>query len=105
MTWQFLTTTGGHGFLTSDNPVFFHEGLGIGHQLSEVTFPISTNITLWATWRTDLLEGFVQTTEQVVDEINRRMVSVASRWVFHGRYRRWIITLVNRSFHRLNRLI
>ncbi len=105
MTWQFLTTTGGHGFLTSDNPVYFHEGLGLAHQLAEVTFPISTTVALWATWRTDLPEGFVRTTAQVVDEINRRAVNVASRWVFHARRRRWIITLVNRSSHELNRLI
>lgn len=105
MTWQFMTTTGGHGFLTSDNPVYFHEGLGLAHQQAEVTFPLSTNIALWATWRIDLQEGYVPTTEQVVDEINRRTVSIASRWIFHARRRRWILTLVNRPSHTLRRLI
>jgi hypothetical protein len=49
MTWRFLTFDEYPAFLTSDNPVFFFTAMGIGKPASEVTFPISSHIALWAT--------------------------------------------------------
>jgi len=41
MTWQFFVCEKPSGFLTCDNPVFFFESIGIGKDISEVSFPIS----------------------------------------------------------------
>jgi len=57
MTWVFFTSEKSQPFLTNDNPVFFHESIGVGNPESELTFPISSNITLWATWKGDIKEG------------------------------------------------
>jgi len=104
MTWQFFTSDKDSAFLTSDNPVFFHEELGIGHQHSEVSFPISRNVVLWATWRTDLPEGFVQSNERMVREINRRTVSTATRYVFYSREEEWVVNLVNKRKLKVHRM-
>jgi len=49
MTWRCLLYDRAPAFLTSDNPVFWFTHIGIGRPESEVTFPISSNIVLWAT--------------------------------------------------------
>jgi len=104
MTWQFLRSAGGLSFLTSDNPVFFCEDLGIRAIESELSFPISRDIALHATWRRDLPEGFVRVPRQVIKEINRRTVSAATRFVFHSAQEDWVLTLVNKKKYTLNRI-
>ena len=66
MTWRFLTFDRSPAFLTCDNPVFYFTWMGIGRRESEVTFPISSHVTLWATRRTDVSEGYTATTIQAV---------------------------------------
>jgi hypothetical protein len=104
MTWQFFTFDSETAFMTSDNPVFFFEGMGIGNQYSEVTFPISRNVALWATWRVDLEEGFRPTSRRIVREINGRTVSAATRYVFYARKVKWVASFVNRKSFPLNRI-
>ncbi len=104
MTWRFLTFDNKPAFITSDNPVFFFEHIGIGNQYSEITLPISTHVTLWATWR-NVKEGYFPTTEQAVKEITRRTVAAATRNVFSSFHAPWILTLVNKPRHRLTSLL
>jgi len=105
MTWRFLTFDEYPAFLTSDNPLFFFTGMGIGKPESEVTFPISSHIALWATLRSDLKEGYFPTRSQVVKELNRRTCSIATRYVFHMRYETWVLSLLSKGRWQLNRLI
>lgn len=102
MTWRFLTIDNNINFLTSDNPFFYFISIGIGKPNSEVSFPISNSILLWATWRTDLPEGYVQTTKQAVKEMNRRTVSNATRYVFHSKDEDWILPFVMKGFWKLH---
>ena len=104
MTWQFLTFDDVPSFMTSDNPVFLFEGIGIGSQNSEVTLPISQSIALWATWRMDLEEGFFPTRRQIVREINARTVYSATRYVFYPDKKQWVENFVNRKTFLLNRI-
>ncbi len=104
MTWRFLTFDKYPAFLTSDNPVFFFESMGIGNPESEVVFPISSHISLWATWRRDLEEGYFQTRSQVVKELNRRTCSTASRFVYHPHMEDWVLPLLVKDRWQLNRL-
>lgn len=102
MTWQFLTFDGYPAFLSSDNPLFFFTDMGIGKAESEVTFPISSNITLWATWRLDLKEGYFPTNTQVVKELNCRTCSIATRYVFHSESEDWVLPLLTKGKWQLN---
>lgn len=104
MTWQFLTYDKEWVFLTSDNPLFFFSKIGIGNERSEVTFPLSSNIVLWATWRRDIGEGYFPAKQRSVHQINRRTVSIANRYVFHASEADWIISLVNKKRHSLRLL-
>lgn len=105
MTWRFLTFDEYPAFLTSDNPLFFFTSIGIGNPESEVTFPISSHIALWATWRLDLKEGYFPTRSQVVKELNRRTCSIATRYVFHSKCEEWVLPLLTKSRWKLNRLM
>src|SRR3972149_429372 len=83
MIWRFLTFDAQPAFLTCDNPVFYFTSIGIGNPKSEITFPISSHVVLWATWRTDISMGYLTATKQAVKEINRRTANNATRYVFH----------------------
>ena len=100
MTWRFLTFDEKPAFFTGDNPVFFFSDTGIGRIDSELSFPISSNVTLWATWRLDLKEGYYPTTEAIVKEINRRTASITTRFIFHARGENWILPfLAKETWH------
>lgn len=105
MTWVFWYHHKKSVFLTSDNPVFYFTWMGIGKRNSEVSFPITSKITLWATWRTDLKEKYHRVKERTIHEINRRTVSVASRHVFFSNNEQWIINLANKKKIQLHQLV
>lgn len=104
MTWRFFVCEEPNAFLTNDNPIFIFRHIGIGNKYSELTFPISNYITLWATWRL-LDEGYFPANNQVVKEINRRTASVATRYIYFSKERDWVITLANKKEHRLTYII
>jgi len=105
MTWQFFVCEKPYAFLTCDNPVFFFESIGIGHVNSELSFPISSYIALWATWRRDLKEGFVIADRKLIHEINRRTTKIASRFIFFHEDQDWIMKLANKKEYQLHRII
>jgi hypothetical protein len=96
MHWQFFVHDHKPAFLTSDNPVFFFKDMGVGKTRSELTFPISQYVTLWASWRQADIE-YIPVDDEVVKEINRRTVDEATRYVFFSKEADWIINLVNKD--------
>jgi len=105
MTWLFLTYEKFPVFLTCDNPVFYFQGMGIGKPESEITFPISSNIVLWATWRSDIQEGYSLIKNQAIKEINRRTATNATRFIYHLKDEDWIPRFINKQEHQLNLLV
>jgi hypothetical protein len=93
MTWQFFIAPKGHGFLTSDNPVFYP---GLDKPYAEVSFPISKDIALVIS-RYEIEQGFFVTTPEVVNEINRRTVSGAQYEVYHSSAEKWVLNLMTES--------
>ncbi len=92
-------------FLTSDNPVFFFESIGIANKNSEVSLPITSNITLWATWREDAVEGYKTPNPATIKEFNRRIASNCSRFIFSQNNEKWIQPFISKSAFHLNRII
>lgn len=91
MRWQFLVNTSQSTcFLTCDNPVFYFHDIGIGSLISEVSFPISSKITLWASYNMDLLEGFFPVSPEIVEEINSRTVANATNEIYSSINGTWI---------------
>ena len=104
MTWRFFTCEKPNAFLTNDNPVFIFKHIGIGNKYSELTFPISSYITLWATWRY-IDEGYFPANNHVIKEINRRTASEATRFIYFSKNRDWVVTLANKKEHPLSFII
>lgn len=104
MTWRFLTFDEEPAFLTGDNPVFYFSRLGIGRAESELSFPVSSHVTLWATRRIDLTEGYFPATTEFVKEINRRTASITTRYMFHANDEDWILPFSAKGSWRLNRI-
>jgi hypothetical protein len=104
MTWRFLINPGEQFYVTSDNPVFFDEGLGVNNTYSEVSVPISRDIALWITWRSDFTDEFILTTRQAVKEINRRTVGYATRFVYSPTAGEWISTILKKNQIRVTAL-
>jgi hypothetical protein len=105
MTWQFLTYYKVPAFITSDNPFFFFPHIGIGNELSEVIFPLSQNVVLWATKDKELSEDFFPVSEEIVSEINRRIASQATHEVFFSRNAGWVSNLINQPKYDLHRIV
>jgi len=104
MTWTFLVSERGIPFLTNDNPVFFFEGLGIGKTESEVIFPVSSSVTLFASWKANFVEGYVSAKEVIIREINRRTASNTTKYAFYSREANWVVNLINKKHYKLYRI-
>ena len=105
MTWTFWVFDKYPAFLTCDNPFFYFTWMGVGKKDSEFSFPISSHILLWATWRADLPRDFIKASSQIVKEMNRRTVHNASRFIFHSRDENWIVPFIKKKSWKLNRIV
>lgn len=102
MKWRFFTAPRENGFLTGDNPIFYFKKLGLRNPASEVSFPISTEVALVASWAENHKEGFFKAPSQVVKELNRRTASFASELVYFWRSESWVMSLLDKVEHRFN---
>jgi hypothetical protein len=89
MNWVFLRG-GNNQFLTSDNPVFFFPDEGLGRPQSELTFPISSSIALWATRLPRTQGSYMDASLSVVRQINARTAAHSKRFVFSKTNDSWI---------------
>jgi hypothetical protein len=105
MTWIFLTAYKGTPFLTNDNPVFYFKSLGIGKPESELSFPISSEITLWATWNPKYVEyQYSPLNENRVRGFNRRTASFVSKYAYYSIEDNRIPNLISKNNWKLHRM-
>lgn len=104
MTWRVLVCDGGPNLITSDNPVFYFDRWGVARLESEVSFPISKDVALWAGWTMDRDESYCQTHKQVFREFNRRTVCAAMRFLFSPVKEDWVLRVANKPKLSLGRL-
>jgi predicted SnoaL-like aldol condensation-catalyzing enzyme len=81
MTWRLLVSDNNDFFLTSDNPLWFDEEQGIRNQRLEVSFPISSDAALVLSRRA-VAEGVFGAGRHVVEEVNRRSATRATRYLY-----------------------
>jgi hypothetical protein len=89
-----LEATSDYKYITSDNPVYYIDpsqdprsfhGVGLINENIEVTFPLSKELTLLATWK-KYLKTYLRTNNKLVKEINQRSIMSADKYVFaHNR--------------------
>lgn len=106
MTWRFMLAPAGEHFVTADNPAFFFESYGLGTQLSELTFPVSSDLLLLGSHQGSAGSTLqIASTRSVLKEANRRVISGAERFVFSPMRASWIETVASRSDPYLSRLV
>lgn len=99
MCWRLLVAAPPEMFATSDNPMFYFEGWGLGRPESEFCFPLSP---------THCLHGCHQTTRErrlelrsaergLVHEVNRRMANNATKLLFASKRLKWPATLLRKG--------
>lgn len=96
MTWRLLVCDTDKFFLTSDNPLWFDEQKGIGNQYLEVSFPISSDSVLVIS-RKMVEGGIFRAGDRVVDEVNRRSATRATRHLYGCRPESWVVKFLNRN--------
>ncbi len=104
MRWRILRSGGPQYFITTDNPGFFFRAYGLKNPNSEFVVPLSSEVALHGGWQgTDAL-AFLVIRQSFVREMNRRLVSEATRFVFSSCQEDWIRTVSAKERHSLNRL-
>ncbi len=103
-TWLFLVSKNPQLFITCDNPIFFHKKLGLSE--SEITFPISKNIALYANNSNENNLEYLFPRTQIVKEINRRSIANSKRFVFSSKEEDWILKIIRKQENiHLNQII
>jgi hypothetical protein len=106
MPWRVLVTGGPTFFMTSDNPVFFFDAYGLGTPDAEISFPLSPTHALHGCWQpaaSPLI--FLDATERLVREINRRVASTTGRLAFSHQNAEWIMPTLQKPNPYLSRII
>lgn len=103
MNWVFLYGSS-QQFLTSDNPVFFFEHEGINKPTSELTWPLSSTLALWATRLPRPSMHYMSASPNGVKEINRRTVLNSARFVYAKTDEHWVLPFILKKQWRLTRL-
>lgn len=100
-----ILATGEDRFITSDNPAFFFEGLGLGNPDSELTFPLSPGVALLADWQGApfSVSVFIAKTS-LVREGNRRVVSGAERFIYSHAPQPWLPRVASKQPPYLSRI-
>jgi hypothetical protein len=108
MSWRLLSTDPAEAFLTSDNPLFHFESLGIGQGVSEFAFPLSPTRCLHGSFQPLRGGGTLETRHAeraLVHEINRRMANDATKLLFANRKAKFPLTLLRKGrSHYLSRI-
>ena len=105
MKWRFARTDGPIFFLTTDNPVFFFAAYGLGTSDSELSFPVSSQLALVASNAMTKDGLFVEARQSLVKEINVRLASAATRFIFYHKEASWIKTIALKKRPYLSRIL
>ncbi|MCR9133839.1 MAG: DUF4238 domain-containing protein [bacterium] len=84
-------------FLTCDKPLFYFKGLGIANNYSEFSFPISSRIVLWGSWRTDFNDTIIRANNKVVRNLNNRTLSNVYRHAFMANQKPWVTKVIRKE--------
>jgi len=102
MRWQFVVAPNNDSFVTGDNPVhIFKGGVGLSKPYSEVTFPVSSKVALLGTFR-DVTQGYLTASDQLLKEINRRIIATSTTYVYGSGKWPWVITVMDKEIHEFN---
>lgn len=92
MNWTLYTTTEKLEYFTSDNPVFSSQ---LSKKEGELIFPISSKLTLYASWQKNNDRIYERATNKVVETVRDIVAKIAIREVYFSQRRNWVVKFVN----------
>lgn len=105
MTWRIAYSPASDFYITTDNPAYFFKAYGIATPKSELTFPISTDLALFASWQGEQNTViYAQAKPKLVREANKRLMSGAERFIFSHRQEDWIAKISDKPNPYLSRI-
>jgi hypothetical protein len=106
MQWRVITAEPPEMFITSDNPAFFFEWMGIAKDDAEFCFPLSPTHCLHGSYQTIPGGGigYASFHRETVREMNRRIASAATSIVMAPRKESWPTKLLRKKpqLYRIN---
>lgn len=100
MTWRIVRSAGPQFFIISDNPACFFrwEGYGLAGEETEIVLPLSPRLCLHGCRQRAAMDyAYVDATQKIIREINKRIVSQATRFVYAPERPVWLPPLLARS--------
>ncbi len=104
MHWRFVYTVDSQHFVTTDNPAFFFTCYGLGTKHSELTFPVSSELAIFGSWKPVNKSNRIVHRKQFVKEANRRLINEATRFVYYRSKENWIATVAAKENPYLSRI-
>jgi hypothetical protein len=105
MKWRFVRAVESSFFVTSDNPAFYFECYGVGSEKAEIAFPIAKDIAILGSHSGPSERQIVlRARPQLVKEVNRRVASAASRFVYSHKPTDWLRTIAMKEKPYLSRI-
>ncbi len=98
MAWRILESLGPQGFITGDNPVFMFDCWGLAQPRSEISFPLSTTQALHGCWQGSTCSlVYIQSSQWLVRETNRRIASETERFAFCHEEETWLPQILSKK--------
>ena len=105
MAWRLVFTQGPQFFITSDNPAFFFESLGVGTPEGEIAFPLSPNVAFMGSNQGKPASiTLMEVKQKIVREVNRRMCAGAERSIFAREPQPWLTEAMKKQSPYLSRI-
>jgi hypothetical protein len=90
MFWHIVPAPPGHDFITSDSPAHVFDSYGLATWDSEYTISLSKEFALIGKHKSNPGLKYEKPNAQIAKEVNRRILSVADRFVFSPQNDSWI---------------
>ena len=97
MDWAFFRPSSGKEFFTSDDPVLFSKGSGLGSPEAVIAFPLSMRLFLQCMWKSTWRNTFHELAMDEVDYFNLCTVKNAHKHVFASQKSEDICQIVEQS--------
>jgi len=88
MVWEFHVADK-PSFITSDNPIYIADGIGLGRADARLLFPISSRILLRATHMITPGLRFYPASKERIEQTNIRIAQSATRYIFYSKGTPW----------------
>lgn len=97
MHWYFLRPAKGYKLLTADNPVIFTEAKGLQPPAGKLSFPLSQDLLLEATWTQINKPVSFKVDAALIQNINKLLIGGSVRYIYACCNANWVTKLIQEN--------